>query len=296
MRTTDPLVTKYFKTFQTLNPLSKKEEHQLFCRWKNKKDKKAFDKLILHNLKFVVRQANKFSWGCNDKTITITDLIQAGNEGLIEAVNHFKPSKNTKLVSYAVHWINSRIKTFIQKNVSTVHLPQSTLTKSLIDRRGETFSILNNRDSAVLKKWENKIQKKFHVSKQTLKNEEQKIATIFNQFSLDNDKVPGMDGEVNWHNVIPSEFNLVKKYEEKNKQEILKEKIKNAMKCLNERERDIIQSRIMLDDEDSLTLSVVGKKYNISRERIRQVQEIALTKLRLSLENDSTIKEIVECS
>ena len=150
MKTTiDPLVTKYFNSFggkkgKTVQPLPKKEEKKLLSLWRNKKDKKALDAFLLANIKFVVTCANKFSGYADGKTITINDLIQAGNEGLIHAVKGFKPSKNVRFISYAFYWINAYVRKYIYENISVVRLPLNNRIKSLIDYRWSAFDIINS--------------------------------------------------------------------------------------------------------------------------------------------------------
>lgn len=295
----DALVSSYFKSFSAKNgndikPLSKNEEMRLFRRWKNKGDQAALDKLLLHNLKFVVRCANKLAYNADGKAIDINDLIQAGNEGLMHAVSHFKTSKKVRFVSYAYHWINVYIQNFIYANCSTVYVPKSNQTRVLMNRRWEVYSLTNGNDPEALEKWEKEFQKKYNTSKDLLKQEEAKIQTIVNQPSMDKPFVGSEGEETNLHDKLHDDecFNIFGLIAEKQEHELIKKKVRAALKQMDSRDRDILRSRFA---DDSLTLETIAKKYNLSRERVRQIELQALKKIKAKLIKSKAIQEIVQC-
>lgn len=295
MSNIDPLVTKYFNSFdnhsgQTIKSLSKNEELYLFRQWKNKGNKEALDKLLLANLKFVVRCANKYIAQCDGKAITINDLIQAGNEGLMQAVYHFKTSKRVRFITLAVWWINAYIRNFIYANISTVHIPLNNTTRSLINYRKSIFDITNSKDSDALKKWEKKIQRKYHVTKNHMKDEEKKIQSILTQRSFDR-PVLGCDGaETNFYNQYhDSQLNTECLVENKNKQETMKKLVKKSLKKLKKRDRDIICMRWLSDDDKQPRLSDVADKYNLSRQRIQQIEQRLMKEMKENLKQDKNI-------
>src|SRR3990167_6106098 len=249
---TDPLVTRYFNSFDgkngnTIKALPKQEELKLFRRWKKKKDKAALDKLLLANLKFVVRCANKFKRHADGKAIDINDLIQAGNEGLMMAVDRFKPAKNYRLVTFAVHWINAYIRNFIYANVSTVRVSLNNKTKALIDHKWTAYNLLNGKDSEALNEWRDAFTKKHKISAKTMKMEEEKIQTVYSIFSMDKQRA-GYDGSSTEDSTLHNELNGNQFYvqylvENKDEQHLIKKRVRTALKRLPQRDRDILRQR-----------------------------------------------------
>ena len=303
---TDPLVTRYFNSFdgkngRSIKSLPKQEELKLFRRWKKKKDKAALDKLIVANLKFVVKCANRFKSHADGKAIDINDLIQAGNEGLMHAITGFEPERDLKFITYAVHWINACIRNFIYANVSTVRVSLNNKTKALIDQKWTAFNLLNGKNSEELNEWRNAFTKKHKIPMKTMKMEEEKIQTIYSIFSMDKNRT-GYDGgstnDTTLHNELNSDqFNIEYLIENKEEQDLIKKRVREALKRIPQRDRDILRQRFGIDkqnrDIDPMTLRESGLEQGISRERIRQLEARALKLVKERLEKDQAIQEIV---
>ena len=302
----DPLVTRYFNSFDgkngnTVKALPKTEEMKLFRRWKNKKDKAALNKLCLANLKFVVRCANKFQGHADGKAIDINDLIQAGNEGLMQAIIHFKPAKNARLITYAVHWINAYIRNFIYANASTVRVSLNNKTKTLIDQKWIVYNLLNGKDEAALTTWRERFKQKYKLSEKTMKAEEEKIQTIGSIFSIDKERSFGGDSSEstsNLHNELNNyQANVDHIVETKNEQELIRKRVRAALKRIPQRDRDILRERFGIDksmrDVDPMTMQQCADKLGISRQRIEQLQCRALGAMKERLEKDRAIQEII---
>lgn len=302
---TDQLVTRYFNSFdgkggRTIESLPKSEELKLFRQWKNKKKggKAALDKLILANLKFVVKCANKFSYHVDNKAIDINDLIQAGNEGLMQAIKHFKPSKNCRLITYGVHWINAYIRNFVYANVSTVRVSMNDKTKSLIDQRWTAFSLLNGKDADALSEWRETFKSKYKVSEKIMQDEESKVQTIGSFTSMDKEFATLEGDGSNLHNKLTNDQSqsgyLV---ENKEEQDLIRLRVRAALKYLPSRNRDILKMRFGIDnhkrDVDIMTMKQCGKKYKVSRQAIDQVEKKALVDLKRILQKDQAIMEII---
>lgn len=306
MKTSNILVEKFFNSFDgkngnTINPLPKQEELKLFRRWKRKKDKAALDKLLLHNLKFVVKRANRFKHHADGKAIDVSDLIQAGNEGLMEAINLFDPKRNMRFVTYAVHWIDAYIQNFVYANVSTVRVSLNNKTKVLINHRWTAFNLLNGKDADARKTWREKFKKKHQISEQSMQNEEMKIQTVGSIYSLDKDITTIQDGKNSLHNRLGDvQSDTYQFVENKNEQEMIKKKVRWALKLLPTRDREILEQRYAIDkldrDVEPVTLQEVGNKHGISRERVRQLEVVALSRLKEKLLKNRAIREIIGVS
>lgn len=306
MIATNSLVTKYFNSFDgkngnTIKPLPKQEELKLFRRWKRNKDKAALDKIILSNLKFVVKCANKFRYQTNGKAIDIDDLIQAGNEGLMHAIDGFKPNKNLKFITYAVHWINAYIRNFIYANVSTVRVSLNNKTKALIDHKWKAFNLLNGKDIDATNQWRENFKKKHNISDKTMKAEEEKIQTICSIFSMDKKTIISDDSsETDLHNLLASEqFNPSRLVENKNEQDLISRRVRAALKKIPQRDRDILRARFGIDnskrDIDIVTLQKYADDCGISRQKILQLQNRALERIKEKLIADPIVQEILSC-
>ena len=114
----DKALQNYLKGISDIEPLSREEEHELAIRAQNG-DQEAFDKLVNSNLKFVVTVAAKYQ----NKGLSLAELISEGNVGLIKAIKKFDPSKNIKLISYAVWWIKQTILLALAEKTDLIRVP-----------------------------------------------------------------------------------------------------------------------------------------------------------------------------
>jgi len=294
----DPLVSRYFASFEKLyDVLPRQEERKLFKQWKHKKDKTARETILNSNLKFVVKQANKYRSFVDNKAITINDIIQAGNLGLLEAIDHFKIGKNVRFITYAVHWVNAYIRMFIYRNVTPVQVGLNNRTKIMIDQKWTVINLLNGKDGEALDEFRKKFRKKYKISAKQMTNEEEKVQSLFGVQSMDAAMRIGNDAEdtVNLHNKISSsQFNTEHLVENKEEQDLIKKKIKKALRRLIPRDREIIKMRYLQDDDETMTLANIGKKYNVSRERIRQLESRALELMKDNLKDDETVQEVLQ--
>lgn len=302
MKFSDPIIEKYFRSFDSENikPLSKQQEKELVLLWKNEKDIKARDKIIKHNLKFVVRCANKFANVCNGGTITIHDLIQSGNIGMLRALDKFDSERNVRFITYAMHWINAYMRYFVYNNVGPLKVVTNSTTRSMFEKRWTVFQAISDRDPDALNKFERKFKKKYKCSNDQIKAAEQRMQSLLTQRSLDG--VVNADGVAGGHpqdsntlyNYIPSDkFDPHYLVATKNDHNILKNKLRRMVKSLPVRDRDIIRLRYLKED-GCLTLQQVGNKYGISRERVRQLEERILEGMKEKLEKHQAIQEILQ--
>jgi RNA polymerase sigma-32 factor len=248
--------------------LEKEEEYELAVRWREHNDIEAAHKLVVSNLRFVVKIAHEYK----DYGFRLMDLIQEGNIGLMQAVKKFDPYKGFRLISYAVWWIRAYIQNYIIKTWSLVKIGTTQAQKKLFYKMKQVKRALGI---------------------ETTTNED--ISAIAEELDVRDDVVREMDQRLSGHDLslnnelhdeesatfidfissdATQEAELIDDEVKKN----LKEDIKQALTTLNEKETYIITHRVMA--EKPQTLQEIADIFNISRERVRQIEAGALKKLK----------------
>ncbi|MBI2448876.1 sigma-70 family RNA polymerase sigma factor [Candidatus Pacearchaeota archaeon] len=288
----------YFKDVERYKQLSKKEEYKLFYEWKNKGSKNAFDKLICSNLKFVVCRARKHKGYINGNTITLWDLIQAGTEGLILATKKFEPKRGYRLISYAVHWIDAKIKYFILNTQTQIRVETTENMRRLGLNKNKLLSIRNSSDP---EKERTLLSIQLKVPIRQLREAEKRFIEVSDTIQLDsndynyNTNYSGGEGEK--HNLITNMdmSKICENLENSEEQEKLKNTVLNSMKKLNDRERFVVKHRYFSDGVNDKTFQQIGDYWNgLSRERIRQIETGAFKKLKNILLKSDFIREKLE--
>jgi RNA polymerase sigma-32 factor len=252
--------------------LTADEEFKLAVQLKKYNNVEAAEKLIVSNLRFVVKIAHEYrSYGFG-----LSDLIQEGNVGLIHAVKKFDPYKGYRLISYAVWWIRAYIQNYLIKSWSLVKIGTTQAQRKLFFKLSQTKKEL-----------------------ETLSKKNPEFGEIATSLGVKGSEVAEMDLRMGSRDVSLNEFInddgdsshidfLTYKGEDqessliKNEEMSLAQRdIAGALTNLSERESYIILNRIMSDDPK--TLQEIGTKYNISRERARQIEKQALKKMQLAL-------------
>ena len=246
--------------------LSPEEERELAIKAKQG-DKEALKKLIEGNLRFVVSIAKNFmGWG-----LPLTDLIAAGNLGLIEAAKRFDPDKNVKFISYAVWWIRQAIMQTIFQQTGALRIPVKE--SIFIAKVRETYEKL--KEELGREPTEEEIAKQLNTSVKKVRNA---LSIVRLPISLDMPIGEGREEDFTLLDV------LSKKGTEDVERNILEETIhkelENMINVLDDREKEIIKMRYGLDDQEPKTLEEVGEILGISRERVRQLEQRALKKLK----------------
>ncbi|MCK7506803.1 MAG: RNA polymerase factor sigma-32 [Desulfobacterales bacterium] len=232
----------------------------------------AAEKLIVSNLRFVVKIAHEY----RNYGFKLADLIQEGNIGLIHAVKKFDPEKGYRLISYAVWWIRAYIQNYLIKSWSIVKIGTTQAQRKLFfklsqaKKQLETISKRNPEFSEIA---ESLGVKGSEVAEMDLRMGTRDLS--LNEFINDDGDTSHLDFLT--HDGDNQEVSLIK-HEERS---LVKRDIAGALANLNERESYIIQHRVMADDP--LTLQEIGDKYNITRERARQIEKQALKKVQLAL-------------
>lgn len=243
--------------------LDKAEENYLSRRI-NQGSKLARKKLILSNLRLVVKLAKQYA----SQGVSLLDLIQEGNIGLMEAVERFDETKGYKFSTYATWWIKQKIRLALVNQGETVRIPPHTYDiirkiKNLKQKEKEEGRKQLSREE---------IAEKLDISVETVKRAERAEKRTV---SLDKPLEEGTD-EVLGDFIESDEYSSPEKETLK---ALLDEDLESGLSELSERKREIIKLRYGLDGRESETLASIGERFGISRERVRQIEVEALEEL-----------------
>ena len=255
---TDDSINKYFKDVRKSVILTQPEEIELAKRITNG-DLKAVDELVEANLKFVVSIAKDFQ----GQGLLLSDLISEGNYGLIKAAHRFDHKKGFRFISYAVFWIKQSIIQSLNDNARTVRLPANVINKiAYLNKEIAKFEHANEREPIYGEIFD--------------KDKEIMTLLSFPKCTSLNDFINEEGDEL--IELIPSETEGDNKMVVDDK---LKDQLNKTLSILDERERVIIECYFGINtDFEPMTLEAIGEKYNLTKERIRQIKEKAIRKLR----------------
>lgn len=260
----EEIVSKFYKDVKPKKTLSLKQEIEVAKRIKNG-DTNAVNELVEANLRFVIRVAKDYQ----NNGLPLSDLISEGNYGLMKAAYRFDHTKGYKFISYAVWWIRQSILHSLNEHARTIRLPVNIITKlALLKKELDAFEFANER------------------------------SPVYNEIS-DTEFIDYQSRCISLSNTIDEEGDeygdtLVDVVE---KQDELSDKIKRTLyktlDILDDREKEIISSYFGLcTDCDPMTLEVIGDRYGLTKERVRQIKHKAIMKLKNN--TDDLVKAINE--
>ena len=259
---------KYLQEISKETMISAEEEVELAQRIK-KGDTKALERLTKANLRFVVSVAKQYQ----NQGLSLPDLINEGNLGLLKAAERFDETRGFKFISYAVWWIRQSILQAISEQSRIVRLPLNQVgSVNKINREINRFEQLNERRPSV-----DEIAEKVDLPQEKI---DEAMAINGHQISVDAPFVEGEDNsllDVMANSDAPLADNQLV-------EESLKSEIQNALSALNERERNVVEASYGINQPE-LTLEEIGSKFGLTRERVRQIKEKAIRKLRNSKTN-----------
>lgn len=267
----DPSLDIYLKEIRRM-PLLTPDEELVLAQQAKAGSKPAMDKLTESNLRFVVSTAKEFQ----GRGLSMADLINEGNMGLLKAVQRFDASRGYRFNTYAVWWIRQAILKAIAQQTRTIRLPMNRIEKlTRLNRAIE--QIKHDPGYSGAPPTVKQISKKSKISVEEIND---LLGYSANQISLD---APlSEDGETKLSEIV--EHPRFKSPEENLKHKTLNSDIKQAFSVLTPREVKVLKLYYGLDDHDRGTLDSIGKKMNISRERVRQLRDRALKKIKLATE------------
>jgi RNA polymerase sigma-32 factor len=257
----------YLAEIRRFPVLSPEEEHRLAVRFYEEKDLEAAHTLITSNLRFVVKIAGEYrSYG-----MKMLDLIQEGNVGLMMAVRKFNPYKGYRLISYAVWWIRAYIQNFIISTWSLLKIGTTQAQKKLFFKLNQAKNAMKNmfgeEDAAAVSQALGVKESEFTEMDQRLRGD----------YSLDSEGVDG-EGTALIESLADERKNQEDALADFQEAFILEREVAGALDLLNEKERYIIEKRVIADEP--MTLQEIADHFSVSRERIRQIEEGALKKMK----------------
>ncbi len=267
--------------------LDAEEEYMLAKNWKETGNLKSAEKLVTSHLRLVA----KIAMGYKGYGLPVNEMISEGNIGLMQAVKKFEPEKGFRLATYAMWWIKASIQEYILKSWSLVKIGTTTAQKKLFFNLKKIKNQISPKTEGDLKdEHVSEIAKKLDVSKDEVVSMNRRLSG--KEHSLN---APiGEDGD-QWQDwIVDKEMDQELKFAQNEEMEQRKDLLKDSIKVLNDREKEILYSR-RLTDEPS-TLEQLSKKYKISRERIRQIENKAFEKLQKHMLNSAKSKNILPAS
>ena len=260
----------YLEQIKKFPMLAAEEEYMLAKNWKTTGNIKAAEKLVTSHLRLVA----KIAMGYKGYGLPVNEIISEGNIGLMQAVKKFEPEKGFRLATYAMWWIKASIQEYVLRSWSLVKIGTTTAQKKLFFNLKKIKNQIAPQSEGDLRpEHVSKIANKLDVKKDEVISMNRRLSG--KEFSL-NVQV-GEDGD-EWQDwLVDKELDHELKFAHKEEMGQRKELLKNSIKILNDREREILYSR-KLNDKPT-TLENLSKKYKISRERVRQIENKAFEKL-----------------
>ena len=261
----------YLAQIKKFPMLDAEEEYMLAKNWRENGNLKSAHKLVTSHLRLVA----KIAMGYRGYGLPVNELISEGNIGLMQAVKKFDPEKGFRLATYAMWWIKASIQEYVLRSWSLVKMGTTTAQKKLFfNLKKLKNQIAPGQEGDLKDEHVEEISKRLAVKSSEVVNMNRRM--MGHEKSLND---PIKSGETDeWQdwlvdNSLDQELIVSQKQEYDDKKELLV----NAMKILNDREREIIEKRRL--SENPKTLEELSKKYKISRERVRQIENKAFEKI-----------------
>ncbi len=275
----------YLAQIKKFPMLDAEEEYMLAKNWRENGNLQSAHKLVTSHLRLVA----KIAMGYRGYGLPVNELISEGNIGLMQAVKKFDPDKGFRLATYAMWWIKAAIQEYVLRSWSLVKMGTTTAQKKLFfNLKKLKNQIAPEQDGDLRKEHVEEISKRLDVDSSEVINMNRRM--MGQEKSLNDPIKNGENDEwQDWlvDDNLDQELVLSQQQEYNDKKELLKK----AMTILNNREKDIITARRLI--ENPTTLEDLSKKFKISRERIRQIETKAFEKLQKSMINASKSKNLL---
>ncbi len=278
----------YLAQIKKFPMLDAEEEYMLAKNWKENGNLQSAHKLVTSHLRLVA----KIAMGYRGYGLPVNELISEGNIGLMQAVKKFDPDKGFRLATYAMWWIKASIQEYVLRSWSLVKMGTTTAQKKLFfNLKKLKNQIAPNQEGDLKDEQVSEISKRLDVDSEEVINMNRRM--MGQEKSLNDPIKSGETGETDeWQDWLvddrlDQELIVSQKQEYDDKKELLHD----ALKILNQREKEIINARRL--SENPKTLEELSKKYKISRERIRQIETKAFEKLQKSMINASKSKNLL---
>ena len=261
-------IESYLSSVHAIPILTKEQEQELALKLYEEDDLDAARQLVIHHLRFVVHIARSYQgYG-----LPLGDIIQEGNVGLMKAVDKYDPHRGVKVVSFAVHWIKAEIHEYILKNWRLVKIATTKAQRKLF------FNLRSKKKSLdwLTKEEAEKIASDLNVEVKDVLHMENRLSS--NDSSFDAPAPSGDDDDV----MSPSQYLEDKRYDpevivaNEQAEQVNRSELVEALRMLDDRSKDILQRRYLSDQK--ATLHDLADEYEVSAERIRQIENTALKK------------------
>ena len=280
----DGSLSNYLAQIKKFPMLSLEEEYMLAKSWKERGDVKSAQKLVTSHLRLVA----KIAMGYRGYGLPVSELVSEGSVGLMQAVKKFDPEKGFRLATYAMWWIKASIQEYVLRSWSLVKMGTTTAQKKLFFNLKKIKNQLSANETGDLNPNHlEEISKRLNVKKEEVVSMNRRLSG--KEKSL-NDPIKG-ENSTEWQDwlvdtSLDQELQLSRNQEFTNRKKLMD----NTIKILNQREREILTARRL--SETTSTLEDLSKKYKISRERIRQIENKAFEKLQKAMLNSVKSKSL----
>ena len=270
-------LSSYLSKIKKFPMLSAEEEYMLAKSWRDRGDLKSAQKLITSHLRLVA----KIAMGYRGYGLPVSEMVSEGNIGLMQAVKKFEPEKGFRLTTYAMWWIKASIQEYILRSWSLVKMGTTTAQKKLFFNLKKIKNQLSPNNAGDLNiNHVEEISKRLNVKKEDVVSMNRRM--LGKEKSL-NDPIKDESG-TEWQDwIVDDKVDQELKLSHKQEFNQRKKLMDVSMNILNPREKDILTARRL--SENIATLEDLSKKYNISRERIRQIETKAFEKLQKAMLN-----------
>ena len=252
----------YLEQISKLPTLDEEEEKRVGERARQG-DREALQSLIKANLRFVVSYVKKY----RGMGLSILDLINEGNVGLIEAARRFDPTRNVRFVSYAVWWIRQAIVHALSRNSRIYHIPQKLSDQiSLMKRKTAALKTELGREPT-----REEIARAMDIGESEVEDLEvlaERNLSLSDKFHDDEFE---FEDRLSDTAAAPVEYQIIKS--------AIQEQIREILRELDEKEALVLKLRFGMDDDRARTLQEIGDQLKLSRERVRQIEQKAMRKL-----------------
>ena len=277
-------LASYLAQIKKFPMLDYEEEYMLAKNWKTTGNLKSAEKLVTSHLRLVA----KIAMGYKGYGLPVNEMISEGNVGLMQAVKKFEPEKGFRLATYAMWWIKASIQEYILRSWSLVKIGTTTAQKKLFFNLKKIKNQLAPKSEGDLRdEHVSEIAEKLNVKKEEVVSMNRRLSG--KEHSLN---APiGEDGD-EWQDwLVDKEMDQELKFAHKEEMAQRKDLLTDSIKILNDREKEILYAR-RLNDEPT-TLENLSKKYKISRERIRQIENKAFEKVQKHMLNSARSKNLL---
>jgi RNA polymerase sigma-32 factor len=273
----DGNLSRYLQEIRKFPMLEPEQEFMLAKRWQEHQDPDAAQTLVTSHLRLVA----KIAMGYRGYGLPLSELVSEGNVGMMQAVKRFDPDRGFRLATYAMWWIRAAIQEYILHSWSLVKMGTTAAQKKLFFNlrklKGQLQAI---EDGDLPPEIVTSIATKLEVPESDVVNMNRRLASPDHSLNAP----LRAEGEGEWQDwLVDQEESQEAKLGDRQELGLRRDLLKNAMKTLNDRERHILTERRLRDEP--VTLEDLSRKYNISRERVRQIEVRAFEKLQKAIKS-----------